>query len=371
MEKARNRTLALCVIVISVSALTLGIALILRAALQPQVPGQVCGPLFLGSVAVCTWLGGSRVGLFATLLSIVSLEYFVMPPVHSLHFGWEDIPRVSIFLFVALLVGQLNSRRHRAEKTLQSTHEQLRIARTIQQRLFPEAELHLANFEVSGESQPADATGGDYFDYVPMRGGCLGVVVGDVSGHGFGPSLLMAETRAYVRALARFHDDPGALLTELNCLLAHDTDDERFLTVFFARIDPAARSFIYAGAGHEGYFFDSAGVITRLESTGLALAIDIDAVIPCSAPISFEPGDLLISLTDGFSEAQTRDFGQFGTERILDVICKHRHQNANAILRSLFEAVHDASRGISLQDDLTAVVVKVEDDSISPIRQRV
>src|SRR5438477_5126702 len=75
--------------------------------------------------------------------------------------------------------------------------EEIRLARQIQQKLFPAAPLPLPGFDVSGASYPAAATGGDYFDYIAMRDGTLGVVIGDVSGHGFGPALLMAELRAY------------------------------------------------------------------------------------------------------------------------------------------------------------------------------
>src|ERR1041385_1189650 len=92
--------------------------------------------------------------------------------------------------------------RKRAERELRENQEQFRVAREIQQRLFPKAAPHFPAFDIAGASYPAEATGGDYFDYLPMLHGRLGIVVGDVTGHGIGPALLMAETRAYLRVLA-------------------------------------------------------------------------------------------------------------------------------------------------------------------------
>ena len=90
------------------------------------------------------------------------------------------------------------SERKRTEKELQENQEQFRVAREIQQHLFPTDAPHIPGFDIAGVSQPAEAMGGDYFDYLLMRRGCLGLVVGDVTGHGVGPALLMAETRAYL-----------------------------------------------------------------------------------------------------------------------------------------------------------------------------
>ena len=98
-------------------------------------------------------------------------------------------------------------------------------------------------------SHPAELTGGDYFDYFPLLGGGVGVAIGDVCGHGFGPALLMAATRAYLRALALTNARVGDILSLANRALAADVDDGRFVTLFLARLDPAARTLVYANAG--------------------------------------------------------------------------------------------------------------------------
>jgi CheY-like chemotaxis protein len=148
--------------------------------------------------------------------------------------------------------------RKRAEDELRGNQEQFRVAREIQQRLFPKALPQFGPFNIAGASYPAEATGGDYFDYLTMADGCLGVVVADVTGHGVGPALLMAETRAYLRILARNRYDVGEILARANRMLAEDVGFERFVTLILARLDPGSQSLIYVSAGHPaGYVFDA------------------------------------------------------------------------------------------------------------------
>src|SRR5204863_10180898 len=140
--------------------------------------------------------------------------------------------------------------RKRAEKELRQNQEQFRVAREIQQHLFPKAAPALPGFDIAGASYPAEATGGDYFDYLPMLNEGLGVIAGDVTGHGVGPALLMAETRAYLRVLTGRREDVGEILTRANGVLAEDIGQERFITLFMARLDPRSRTLAYASPSH-------------------------------------------------------------------------------------------------------------------------
>src|SRR6185436_14446387 len=100
---------------------------------------------------------------------------------------------------------------------------------------------HMEGLDIAGKSFPADATGGDYFDFLPMLNDCTGLVVGDVTGHGVGPALLMSETRAYLRILAKTNSDAGVILTKANKVLAEDVGYERYVTLFLARLNPESR----------------------------------------------------------------------------------------------------------------------------------
>ena len=211
--------------------------------------------------------------------------------------------------------------RKKAEEELREKQEQFRVAREIQQRLFPKSAPELDGFEIAGASFPADAAGGDYFDYLPMLNNQLGVVLGDVSGHGVGPALLMAETRAYLRVLAGRRDNVGEILTRANAILAEDVGSSRFITLFMARLDPATRSIAYVSAGHPpAYIMDSEGKVKQeLPRTGLPLGRRPSTEYKESPVIPLNAGDLIILLTDGIEEAASPEEELFGIDRALAV----------------------------------------------------
>jgi sigma-B regulation protein RsbU (phosphoserine phosphatase) len=252
--------------------------------------------------------------------------------------------------------------RKRAEEALRINQEQFRVAREIQQRLFPKTSPQSDVFDIAGASYPAEATGGDYFDYLAMADGCLGIVVADVTGHGVGPALLMAETRAYLRTLALNARDAGDILTRTNLVLAEDVGFERFVTVILVRLDPRSQSLDYASAGHpSGYVLDAAGhVKARLKRLGVPLGIRPDIEYAASPVISLSAGDIVLLLTDGIEEAMSPDDAFFGVDPILDVVRAHSEHTAREIVEALFGAVRDFSHGLPQLDDLTVVVVKVK-----------
>jgi serine phosphatase RsbU (regulator of sigma subunit) len=251
--------------------------------------------------------------------------------------------------------------RIRTETELQATYEQFRVAREIQQRLFPKTAPDLDGFEVGGATFPAEAAGGDYFDYLPMSGGRLGLVVGDVTGHGVGPALLMAETRAYLRVLARNHDDLGEILSRTNRVLAEDVGCERYVTLILAELDAAQRTLTYVNAGHPpGFILSSTGQLkTLLRRTGPPLGIRLETVFANSAPIQLARGDLVLLVTDGFEEALAPDGTSFGIERTLQVVREHRADPVQNIVHSLYGEVRKFARNTPQSDDLTAVVARV------------
>ncbi len=195
---------------------------------------------------------------------------------------------------------------------------EIRLARTVQEKLYPAGPPELAGFDLAGAAFPADHTCGDYYDFIPLSDGRVAIAVGDVSGHGFPAALLMAETRAYLRSLVRRSTDLDEILKQLNAFLCEDTADERFVTLQLAILDPTHRSLVFASAGHvPGFLLDGSGATRReLESTGVPLGLFDDAVFPASPTIPLADGDLLVLVTDGATEAQNED-GDFTA-----VVCK-------------------------------------------------
>jgi sigma-B regulation protein RsbU (phosphoserine phosphatase) len=250
--------------------------------------------------------------------------------------------------------------RKRAEQELRANEEQFRVAREIQQRLFPKAAPNLPGFDIAGLSHAADATGGDYFDYLPMLRGRLGVVVADVTGHGIGPALLMAETRAYLRLLALNREDVCEILTRANRVLAEDIGYERFITMLLVSLDPKARMLTFANAGHPpGFVFNGHGEIkTQLKRSGIPLGLKPDTHYPPATGVKLERGDTVLLLTDGVDEAMSPDNTIFGIERALEIFRTHRNKSARELVETLYAGVRQFSQNMPQQDDVTAVVIK-------------
>jgi serine phosphatase RsbU (regulator of sigma subunit) len=163
--------------------------------------------------------------------------------------------------------------------------------------------------------------------------------------------------------LALTHDHVGQILTLANRALAADTAEDRFVTLLLARLDPARRFLVYANAGHpSGYVLARDGSLrAALESTSVPLGLERDGVFAAAPGIVLEPGDIVFLLTDGVVEAAGPNDEVFGTERALDVIRTHRHRSAQEIIAQLYNELRRFSGDRPPLDDITAVIVKLND----------
>ena len=236
----------------------------------------------------------------------------------------------------------------------------LQAARDVQQGLLPQSPVSWQGFEVGGVSLPADETGGDYFDFFPMLDGALGIVVGDVSGHGFGPAILAAALHSYMRALAQTESDTSKIVSVANSLfLDRSKEQDRFATLMLVRLHFSTRSLVYTSAGHEpGFVLTPSGELrVSLESTDLPIGIDVDNRFSASPFISIRTGETLVVFTDGVKDARAEVGDQFGIQRILDTARLNLQRPAQEIARNLCAIARDFQFGRQ-QDDITAVVVK-------------
>jgi hypothetical protein len=267
---------------------------------------------------------------------------------------------LKILAYLVPLVGLIldYTRAYTIEVALRTTEDKLRVARNVQQGLLPKTAPVLDGFDLAGSSFPAEAVGGDYFDFVPMQNGQMGIVVADVSGHEIGASILMAETRAYIRALAQTHTDVGPIMSDLNRFLAEDVQSRWFVSMFLARLDPRAATFVFAACGHEGYLFGSSGNVRTLESTSPPLGVLEDSVIACGPQTTLEPGAILLLVTDGIVETNAPDGQQFGLERVFAVVNRNRERTAREIVDALDKAAANFRWDGPQVDDLTIVVLK-------------
>jgi hypothetical protein len=238
---------------------------------------------------------------------------------------------------------------------------EMRLAGLVQKRLYPPV-LRRQGIDIAGAAHPANATGGDYYDYLHMPEGRLGIVVADVSGHGLGAALIMVATRAALRSCADMGISLDEILDRVNATLLGDIEADRFVTMFLASLDARARSLTYSSAGHPpGYVLDRDGEIKHvMDSTRIPLGIMADWRGQPTRSIPLEPGDIMVFLTDGILESLGAGGHAFGVQPALALVKEHRLEPAQRILERLLEAVHASRRGVPQDDDMTAVICKVE-----------
>jgi sigma-B regulation protein RsbU (phosphoserine phosphatase) len=258
-------------------------------------------------------------------------------------------------------IGQFITRRRTEECLLQQEHER-RVGQDIQQSLLPKTMPQLAGVEIEGRSFAPHEVGGDCFDFIPMPGAgrdCLSLFLADASGHGIGSALLIVQTCAYLRGVATTVSDVALLLSLTNQCLGHDLSSHHFVTAVLAMFDPQTQSLTYASAGHlPGYVLDSQGRIRLiLRSTGLPLGIDRSETFPAFT-VPLQPGDLVLLVTDGITEAASADYVLFGMDRTLELVRLHQQEAAADILTALFAEVSQYSNE-KCKDDMTAIILKV------------
>ena len=236
----------------------------------------------------------------------------------------------------------------------------LQIAHEVQQRLNSTV-ASLPGFDIAASVSMAALTGGDYFDFIAQPDGCLCVAIGDVSGHGFGAALVMAETRAYVRSFAMLESNMGAILSRVNNALRPDLEGGQHVTLLLVRLDPRNRRLEHASAGHiPCYLLDPAGETRHvLESTGPPLGLFAGSRFDGSPAVPLDCGEILLLLTDGVTEAENISETQYGPDRALQYIRGHLRSSSADLVQGIQEAVRAFTGGGPLADDSSAVVCKV------------
>lgn len=248
-------------------------------------------------------------------------------------------------------------RRTTAESMLVKTSHELHAAHAILQRMLPRSTPQIAGLDIAGTCRPADDVGGDFYDYLVGSGDAVTIVLGDASGHGLGPALVISEIRRLVRTLVQ----TGYRLTEIlklaDVAIAEDLDTG-FVTIGIVRIDVRSQSLVYLGAGHSGYLLNASGSITRLDSNDPPLGMFPSGDEIATPPMPFRTGDLFLLFSDGLNETHNPAMELFGTRRVLDLLQANRTCSAAEIVELLLRSTEQFRRSPVLQDDITVVVVK-------------
>ena len=269
-------------------------------------------------------------------------------------------------IVAAVVAAQIRShvtaalREAKLQSELERINHDLDIARSIQQGLLPAGPPQLDHFEIAGWNQPANQTGGDYFDWQRLPDGQIAISVGDATGHGIGPALVSALCRAYARASFLVDREHDRVLERLNGLLANDLADDRFVTFAVVFLNPVNSEVKVLSAGHGPilWYRRAKNKLDNFEAQGIPLGMIAGMPYEDSRLQCLKAGDMIVLVTDGFYEWQNPESEEFGLERLRNTICQARDCSADEVIARLYAAVKDFSRGTEQNDDLTVVVLK-------------
>jgi predicted ester cyclase len=234
--------------------------------------------------------------------------------------------------------------------------QELRVARRIQQAALPKEVPPLEGWQISPYYQPAREVGGDFYDFLELEDGRLGLVVGDATGKGVPAALVMASARSMLRAVAQTSDSPGDVLRRVNDPMATDIPPNMFVTCFYAILNPKSGHLVYANAGHDLPFLQHGDEAEELRARGMPLGL-----MPVSSyeekEIVIDAGEAAIFYSDGLVEAHDPEGEMFGFPRLRELISEHSEQGplGDFLLEELYSFVGE---GWEQEDDITLLTLK-------------
>jgi sigma-B regulation protein RsbU (phosphoserine phosphatase) len=242
-------------------------------------------------------------------------------------------------------------------------NRELEIAREVQERLFPQKRPEVAGLDYSGKCRTALGVGGDYYDFLTLPEGKLGIALGDISGKGIAAALMMASLQASLRAEAtRAGDDLAGMIARVNQMVYDASGEDRYATLFYAQYEPATRVLTYVNAGHNAPMLFLCGQwegrVERLDQAGGTVIGLLPDCTYQQAEVSLAAGDLLVIYTDGFSEAMNCSLEEWGEKRLIAAAREAGDLPAEAVIAGITRAADEFAAGAPQHDDMTLVVVR-------------
>ncbi len=243
--------------------------------------------------------------------------------------------------------------------------KELEIARRVQLGLLPKTQPVISGFDIAGACLPALEVGGDYFDYVDLHNGNLGIAVGDVSGKGVPAAIYMTLTKGILQSHAEEEHSPKQVLSKVNHLMYRTIERSWYVSMFYAVLDSRKKVLRFARAGHNPAIVFSSGESESrlLKPAGIGLGLEVGPIFVktlVEGELKLSSGDTLVFYTDGFTEAMNSQLEEFGEERFLDLL--HRHSNGTAanLVQHAFDEVRNFAGDHPQHDDMTMVVLKAK-----------
>jgi len=243
--------------------------------------------------------------------------------------------------------------------------QSLEIAMEVQKNLLPKDDPNFEGLDIAGKSIYCDETGGDYYDFFEFgeyRTGKIGIVLGDVSGHGISSALLMATARGFLRQRSALPGNISEVISDINRQLARDVAASgSFMSMFFMIIDKINKSLKWVRAGHDpAIFYDpNTDKITELKGAGMALGVNENWQYGENEKQNLANGQIIILGTDGIWEARNPKGEMFGKEAIYTIIRENANLDAKSILNTIVESLTKFQGNFNVEDDVTLVVIKI------------
>ena len=270
----------------------------------------------------------------------------------------EDHLKVLTTLASVAAIRVENARLIEARLERERLERELALASEIQQRFQPTAPPQINGYELQGISFPCYEIGGDYYDFIEREDGRLVIALGDVSGKGTAAALLMSSLHAAIHAQSASHNSLVATISAVNRYLADNIPANRFVTLFYAELDPESGALSFLNAGHNPpLIVHSAGTVEQLASGGLPLGIKRDADYREGRTL-IQPGDVLVIYSDGVTEAVSPTGEEFGATRLYEVVSRNIEASAAGIRDRIESSLTKFAQGTSAADDITLVIVK-------------
>jgi serine phosphatase RsbU (regulator of sigma subunit)/predicted ester cyclase len=252
-------------------------------------------------------------------------------------------------------------RKQRLEQEIRErerVEQELRVARSIQQASLPEQVPQLEGWQITPFYRPAREVGGDFYDFLELEDGRLGLVVGDATGKGVPAALVMASARSMLRAIAQAlgSTSPGDVLGRVNDALFIDIPANMFVTCFYAILDPKRASLSYANAGHDLPYLWRGGEAVELRARGMPLGL-MPGMSYEEKENELDSGEGVLFYTDGLVEAHDPEGEMFGFPRLRALIADHGEERAlgDFLLEELYSFVGE---GWEQEDDITLLMLE-------------
>lgn len=316
-------------------------------------------------VLFIVWFAGKSYGFILCLCCLIpwyfDTFYLRVIDVQFSVIIWNLLVEFSFFTILIFSISSLKKaikKQEEAEK--QKVAREFEIAKEVQQKLFPQLKPEIEGVEYFGLCKPAEAVGGDYYDYFKINQNETAFAIGDIAGHGLSSALLMAGLVGFVRSNAiMYNDDLKIFIEKVNTLMCESTDGSKFATFFYSVYNCESKSLRFVNAGHNPplLYREKSKTFDELKTEGFIIG-GISNFKYNDAFVKLDGNDLLLYYTDGITEYFNQKDEQFGEERLKKVISENYDLNPKDICNKILDEVKEYSGGVQQADDMTLLAIK-------------